>query len=178
MRRRSARMARGRHALGRAGAGMTLLWLAAGCAPDQTAGAREEPAIETGSLASAEPAASETPLIARGNEPGWRLTIGGAEIELVSDYGAERSTFPKPAPDFAGSATRSVVADADLTITLLERPCADTMSGMSYPLTVTVERPGGVLSGCGGEPASLLLGPEWVVERIEGDPLIGNSRPT
>jgi heat shock protein HslJ len=157
---------------------MALLSLAAGCAPDQAAGAREEPVIETGSLASAEPAASETPLIARGNEPGWRLTIGAAEIELVTDYGAARSTFPKPAPEIAGSATRYVVAGADLTVTLLERPCADTMSGMFYPLTVTVERPGGVLSGCGGEPASLLLGPEWVVESIDGDPLIGSSRPT
>jgi heat shock protein HslJ len=171
-------MARGLHALGRAGAGMALLSLAAGCAPDQTAGAREEPAIETGSLASAEPAASETPLIARGDEPGWRLTIGAAEIELVSDYGAARSTFPKPAPEIAGGATRYVVADADLTITLLKRPCANTMSGMFYPLTVTVERPEGVLSGCGGEPASLLLGPEWIVESIDGDALIGNSRPT
>ena len=49
---------------------------------------------------------------------------------------------------------------------------------MFYPLTVTVERPEGMLSGCGGEPASLLLGPEWVVESIDGDTLIGNSRPT
>ena len=52
------------------------------------------------------------------------------------------------------------------------------MSGMFYPLTVTVERPEGVLSGCGGEPASLLLGPEWVVESIDGARLIGNSRVT
>jgi heat shock protein HslJ len=71
-----------------------------------------------------------------------------------------------------------VVADADLTITLVERPCADTMSGMFYPLTVTLERPGGVLSGCGGEPASLLLGPEWVVESIDGNPVTAGSRVT
>jgi heat shock protein HslJ len=171
-------MARGLHALGRAGAGMTLLSLAAGCAPDQTAGAREEPAIEPGSLASTEAAAAETPLIARGNEPGWSLTISDAEIELVTDYGAARATFPKPTPKISAGATHYVVADADLTVTLLERPCADNMSGMFYPLTVTVERPEGVLSGCGGEPASLLLGPEWIVESIDGDALIGEPDVT
>jgi heat shock protein HslJ len=171
-------MARGLNALGQAGAGMTLLSLAAGCAPDQTAGAHEEPPAATGSLTNARAAASEPPLIARGNEPGWSLTIRDAEIELVADYGAARSTFPKPAPEISAGATRYVVADADLTITLIERRCADTMSGMFYPLTVTVGRPEGVLSGCGGEPASLLLGPEWVVESIEGDAVIGNSRPT
>jgi heat shock protein HslJ/membrane-bound inhibitor of C-type lysozyme len=125
---------------------------------------------------STEPAAP--PLSARGNEPGWNLSIGDAEIELVTDYGATRSTFPKPAPATSGDATRYVVADANLTITLLERPCADTMSGMFYPLTVTIEREEGVLSGCGGEPASLLLGPERVVENIGGDRLIGDSRAT
>jgi heat shock protein HslJ len=171
-------MARGLHALGRAGAGIALSSLAAGCASDQAAGAREEPAVDPGSLASTEAAASETPLIARGNEPGWNVTIGDAEIELVTGYGATRSTFPKPAPEASGDATRYVVAEADLTITVLERPCADTMSGTFYPLTVTVERPQGVLSGCGGEAASLLLGPEWVVESLDGDALIGNSRPT
>lgn len=174
----AAGMARGLHALGRAGAGMTLLALAAGCAPDQMAGAHEEPAVATGSLASAEAAASETPLIARGNEPGWTLTVGSTEIELVTDYGAARETLPTPAPEISTGATRYVVADADLTITLLERLCADTMSGMFYPLTVTVERPEGVLSGCGGEPASLLLGPEWVVESIDGDRLIAGSSVT
>jgi heat shock protein HslJ/membrane-bound inhibitor of C-type lysozyme len=128
--------------------------------------------------ASAERAAPQMPLTARGNEPGWNLTIGDAEIALVTDYGANRSTFRKPAPEASGDATRYVVADANLTITLLERPCADTMSGMFYPLTVTVETPEGVLSGCGGAPASLLLGPERVVESIGGARLIGDSRAT
>jgi uncharacterized membrane protein len=178
MSRRTARIARGVHALRGAGAGMALVSLAAGCSSERTAGVPEEPAIETRSLASAAAAASETPLIARGNEPGWRLTIGAAEIELVTDYGAAISTFPKPAPETSGPATRYLVGDADLTITLLERPCADSMSGMFYPLTVMIERPEGVLSGCGGEPASLLLGPEWVVESIDGAPLIGDSSVT
>ena len=47
------------------------------------------------------------------------------------------------------------------------------MSGMFYPWTVTVERAEGVLSGCGGEPVSLLLGAQWVVESIAGAGIIG-----
>jgi heat shock protein HslJ len=178
MGRRTAKMARALLELARAGAGLMLLSLAAGCASDRAAGEHEERETETRSLAGAGAAASETPLRARGNEPGWNLSIGAAEIELVTDYGAARSTFPKPAPGISPGATRYVVADANLTVTLLDRPCADTMSGMFYPLTVTVERPEGVLSGCGGEPASLLLGPEWVVESIDGAPLISDSGVT
>jgi uncharacterized membrane protein len=156
-------------ALGATG-GVALWLLGAGCAPDQSAGASDEPAIVTGSSTSesTEPAAPQQQLTGRGNEPGWSLTIGADEIELVTEYGATRSTFPKPAPETSGDLTRYVVADANLTVTLLERPCTDTMSGMFFPLTVTVERPEGVLSGCGGEPVSLLLGPEWVVESIDG----------
>lgn len=164
-----------------AGVGLALLLAGAGCTRDPAAMAGREPVVATKSLASqsaTEPALAKEPLTARGNEPGWSLTIGAVEIELVADYGATRSTYPKPAAKSTGKATRYVVADADLTITLLERPCADTMSGMFYPLTVTVERPEGVLSGCGGEPASLLLGPEWIVESIDGDAVTGDSRPT
>jgi heat shock protein HslJ len=156
------------------------VWLGTGCTHGQAVGAQEGPGKATGALVSqsTEAAAPQPPLTARGNEPGWSLTIGDAEIKLVTDYGATRSTFPKPAPETSGDAARYVVADANLAITLLQRPCADSMSGMFYPLTVRVERPEGVLSGCGGEPASLLLGPEWVVESIDGGWLIGDSRVT
>ena len=167
-------------ALGAAAGGVALLLLGAGCALDRTSGASDEPAGATGFLAGERtgPAALQQPLTGRGNEPGWSVTIGADAIELVTDYGATRSMFPKPAPETSGDVTRYVVADQDLTITLIERPCADTMSGMFHPLTVTVERPEGVLSGCGGEPVSLLLGREWVVESIDGTGVIADSRVT
>jgi heat shock protein HslJ len=172
--------ARALHALGAVTGCLVLLVTAAGCAVDQTTGPGEERATVTGALAgqSKEPAAAQRPLIGRGNEPGWSVTIGASEIELVTDYGATRAMFPSPTPQTSGDVTRYAVADAGLTITLLERPCADTMSGMFYPLTVTVERPEGVLSGCGGEPASLLLGPEWLVESIDGAAIAPDSRLT
>src|SRR5690606_23139461 len=121
---------------------------------------------------------ASAPLIGRGNEPGWRVAIGAAEIELITDYGAGRATFPAPAPERSGDVTRYVVADADLTITFVARPCVDTMSGMSYPFTVTIERSEGVLAGCGGEPAALLHGPVWAVERIGDEPVLGDAPVT
>ena len=67
----------GLHAIPAAGAVVALLSLGAACAHGQAA---EAPA---------------KPLTARGNEPGWSLTIGAAEIELVTDYGAARSYLPE-----------------------------------------------------------------------------------
>jgi heat shock protein HslJ len=158
---------------------LALLVAAAGCALDQTAGAGGERATVTGALAgqSQEPAA-QPPLVGRGNEPGWSVTIGPAEIELVTDYGAKRTVFPKPPPEVSGHRTRYAIPERDVVITLVGRPCADTMSGMFYPSTVTVETAEGVLSGCGGEPASLLRGPEWLVDSIDGAGVIGGSRVT
>jgi heat shock protein HslJ len=162
---------------------MALMLLGPGCNSErttaQTNGSAMRPISESVTPGrNGEAAESAEPLTGRGNEPGWSLTIGAAEIELVTDYGATRSTFPKPAPETSGDTTRYVVADAGLTAALIDRPCADSMSGMFYPLTVTVETAERTLSGCGGEPASLLLGPEWVVESIDRVPLVGDSRVT
>jgi heat shock protein HslJ len=147
-----------------------------GQAADQLRGQALPPAWVV--LASAEATAAAQPLTARGNEPGWSLTIGAAEIELVTEYGARRSTFPRPAPEISGDTTRYVIPGESLTVTLVDAPCADSMSGMFYPWTVTVERTEGALSGCGGEPAALLLGPEWAVESIGGTGIIADSRVT
>jgi uncharacterized membrane protein len=86
-------------------AGLALSLLLVGCALDQGVRASEAPPTVTGPRAGAGTAraASATPLIARGNEPGWSLTMGHAEIELVTDYGAARSIFPKPAPEISGA---------------------------------------------------------------------------
>lgn len=125
--------------------------------------------------ALAEAAESGAPT-ARGNEPGWSLTIGGSEIEIVTDNGNARARHPKPVPQTADDTRRYVLGPQRITITLVERPCADTMSGMFFPLSVTLELPTGKLSGCGGAPSSLLTGEEWVVEEIGGKRVVPDSR--
>lgn len=118
--------------------------------------------------------------IAAGNEPGWRLTIGGRHITLLYNYGQDQAVLPllAPVPRPGGRSYQSKNADHDLRVDVVEGICRDDMTGMPYPEAVTVEIDGNTLSGCGGSPASLLTGAEWVVEDIGGKGIIDRSRAT
>jgi heat shock protein HslJ len=63
-------------------------------------------------------------------------------------------------------------------VTIVDRLCVDTMSGMPRPNRVTVLLDGRELNGCGGDPAVLLQGAEWVVEDIAGAGIVDGSRAT
>jgi heat shock protein HslJ len=120
--------------------------------------------------------AADDLVTARGNEPSWQVTISGSEIELVTNMGADRVTFPTPAPI---KTTVYAIPEKGVTISVAEQICRDTMSGMVFPLSVTVDGASDApLSGCGGEPASLLAGDEWIVESIGGQPVVANSQVT
>ncbi len=117
---------------------------------------------------------------ARGNEPGWSLVIDEAGLALTTRYGEERLVVPGYTVETLAG-TRRYRADADgraLAVTVEDRPCTDTMSGMPHPDTVTVMVDDQRLEGCGGDPASLLQGAEWVAQAIDGRPLAADSRPT
>lgn len=117
---------------------------------------------------------------ARGNEPSWSLDVDGGEMTLISLQGIKRLVAPTPAPQRTAAFTR-YVAKADgthFTVTVFERVCRDTMTGMPHPNAVEVLLDGGKLTGCGGDPASLLQGREWVVADIDGAGLIDGSRAT
>jgi len=64
-----------------------------------------------------------------------------------------------------------------ISATVSSQRCIDNMSGMPYPLTAEVRFDGRVLKGCGGNPADLLIGAEWVVEEITGG-MLERSRAT
>lgn len=117
---------------------------------------------------------------ATGNEPGWRLDITDTTMILLADYGQTRIVRPTPAPERTGDFRRYVskTADTDLTVTIFNRPCTDTMSGMPHPNTVVVVVGGRTLNGCGGDPATLLQGAAWVVEDLNGGGIIDRSRMT
>jgi heat shock protein HslJ len=118
--------------------------------------------------------------VAVGNEPGWRLDIGGGLMLLTADYGATTMSMPAPAPEPipGGRAYAGESAGRPVRVTVLDRICHDTMTGMPRPATVSVEYDGRRLDGCGGEPASLLYGGTWVIEIIDGAPSIRDARPT
>ncbi|MFN3959566.1 MAG: META domain-containing protein [Parvularculaceae bacterium] len=111
-------------------------------------------------------------LEARGNEPGWNLEIAGDIVVLISDYGQTR--VEAKASKSVKGAVKTWRAK-DLSITWEEKICADDATGMPHPAAVTVMHAGKTLRGCGGEPKSLLVGGEWVVEDINGGGVIDDS---
>jgi heat shock protein HslJ len=123
---------------------------------------------------------AETILRATGNEPFWQLQIDADSLRfdmLGGDVDLEVTT-PQPSAVGGGLNWRVSEGGSTLSATLLERLCKDTMTGMPHPQTVVVFLDGEYLQGCGGEPASLLAGGEWVVERLNVNTLRGEERPT
>ena len=120
-------------------------------------------------------AAMMTSLKARGNEPGWSIEISGDTLKFVTDYGATRLETAA-VKSVAGAVTTWRAADKGLTVVWENAVCADDATGMPHPARVTVDHGGKTLKGCGGDPKSLLIGGEWIVEDIDGAGIIDNSR--
>jgi heat shock protein HslJ len=126
------------------------------------------------------PATIATPFRATGNEPSWRLDIGNTEMTLLTNFGQDRLVAATPTAQVSGGTTKYVARtnQGDLAATIVNQRCVDSMSGMPHPQTVTVNVSGKTLTGCGGEPASLLQGAEWKVEEIGGASLVAGSKVT
>lgn len=88
--------------------------------------------------------------IARGNEPGWIVTIDTQNVVYEGDYGQTRITVPAPEgrPSFNGM---RYVTDR-LTIDITYSSCVDDMSGMRFADTVLVIADEKQFQGCGGRP--------------------------
>ncbi|MGD8541994.1 MAG: META domain-containing protein [Desulfobacteraceae bacterium] len=124
--------------------------------------------------------APELPFTARGQEPGWQITIAAEEISLSADYGALQLRMPRPEPEVtaAGIDYRTAGDGRSLSVFIQSRICADIATGMPHPYQVRYDLDGETHSGCGGEPKSLLTGGEWVVEEIGGQPVIADAEVT
>ncbi len=120
------------------------------------------------------------PYKARGNEPGWVLTLDDGAMSLDWSYGGKHVRMPLPQPRRSGDGLRYVAStgahrlDAHITHAI----CRDSMTGMPYPDKVTVQIDGETLQGCGGDPKSLLTGHTWLVEDIAGGGVIDSSHVT
>ena len=117
---------------------------------------------------------------ATGNEPSWRLDIGRTEMTLLTNFGQTRLVAATPMAQVSNGTTKYVARtdQGELTATIVNQLCVDSMSGMPHPQSVTVVVGGQTLTGCGGEPASLLQGAEWTVVEIGGAPLVAGSQVT
>jgi len=105
-----------------------------------------------------------------GNEPGWRLDVIEAGLDVRMDHGATHVFAPGPLViDAAGARSyQAMSAGGELGVLVFDRVCVDSMSAMPHPNTVEVRWQDRVLRGCGGEPASLLVGGTWRVLDIDG----------
>jgi heat shock protein HslJ/uncharacterized lipoprotein YbaY len=124
--------------------------------------------------------AAARPLRATGNEPGWRLDLDGTKLTLLTDNGSRRTSAVASAPETLADGRR-YTATSDrgaITVTVSERICRDSMTGMPFPHAVEVAFDGRTLKGCGGDPADLIKGPEWVVEDINRGGIVDRSRAT
>ncbi len=126
---------------------------------------RPSPVLLAALAAAAGPAAAED-LTAHGNEPFWSLTIADGRMQFTRAGDKGVTDVALPAAETVEGGTR-YAADG-LTVTVTGALCRDTMAGMLFPATVTVETEGQTLSGCGGEPRTLLTATDWRVTAMEG----------
>ena len=87
-----------------------------------------------------------------GNEPGWYLEIReGKSLLLVFAYGTERLLHEAPSRVELGVERVYSAGEGDAEVRVLISPamCTDSMSGESFPATVSVDLRGQRLQGCG-----------------------------
>lgn len=123
--------------------------------------------------------AEEERFRAHGNEPYWSLEITRSTLTFRTLEGSF-ITLPSPRPDIVTGGRRYAARGEghEITASVTDGVCADDMSGMPYPSAVTTVVDGKEYRGCGGEPAALLQGKEWVVEDIDRGGIIDRSRVT
>ncbi len=92
--------------------------------------------------------------VARGQEPGWIVTVADERIAYLGDYGETRITVPRPdpRPTFNGLRYETLRLTVDITYVR----CNDAMSGHGYAHQVLVIADGKSVRGCGGERR-----PDW-----------------
>lgn len=114
-------------------------------------------------------------LRATGNEPSWRLDFGAGELRFRA-LGDDTALVAPGWTIAADSVSTRVDGDGvSLSATIVLDPCADTMTGMPYPFTVTVVARGRTWRGCGGPPAMLLRGGEWRVDSLGGRAVLAGT---
>lgn len=108
------------------------------------------------------------PLIARGEQPGWQLTVTPARIVFATDD----NSLVVDEPNTAGTVPKNGrLAGQRIQVETMTQPCA--LSSANYAQTVRVTVNGQVRNGCGGDQSrGLSLGAgTWTVLSV-------NNRPT
>ncbi len=124
-------------------------------------------ALAVAALSSGGALAADEELTARGNEPSWRLDISASAVAFEAPGLGLAFEAPITSRDTADGRPR-VMAQAGgetLELTIIERLCADVMTGMPFPIGVEVSYGGRTFKGCGGEIMTAIEG-GWRVIRL------------
>jgi len=108
--------------------------------------------------------AIQPPLTARGNEPGWIMTVEAGQMSFTPVDG-EKMVSGVPEPQGVDGGGARFIGEG-MSLTLSPAICHDTMTGMPYPLTAKVEAANNLYDGCAGLPSDLLAGGQWNVVQI------------
>ncbi|QIB50624.1 META domain-containing protein [Pseudomonas sp. OIL-1] len=126
------------------------------------------------------PGALPKPFLASGNEPAWHVRLENGELTWQRPDQDQEFTAPYQIIDDNSEGVTIEAgqegSDHGLRLTAHRSICYDSMTAMPYPREVSLTVDGEALQGCGGDPARLLQGAEWVVEDINGGGIIDGSR--
>jgi uncharacterized membrane protein len=109
----------------------------------------DTPAQAVAGEANQAAATAEQAYTARGQEPGWLLTIAGGSIAYQGNYGEKNIQVPAPAAIRTANGRR--YETERLTIEISNGRCNDAMSGQGYSDQVTIVADGETYQGCGGD---------------------------
>lgn len=139
------------------------------------------------------------PLLAAGYNPDWTLRIANDGVTLSTDLqlqqpppqvvaqAAMRSSInatQAPSTTTTGTippgalAYTTTAAKGALEAVFTPLACTDPILGTLHPYTAEVRYAGARYGGCGGDPAALLQGREWVVEDIAARGVVDRARIT
>jgi heat shock protein HslJ/membrane-bound inhibitor of C-type lysozyme len=128
-----------------------------------------------------QPGALEMPFRAQGSEPFWQIVTDGTQLVLTRPYEEDdeiRLPLKTMITNRHGSKVLAEGENLQVTLTVANQLCEDTMSGAQFPSQARLSVNGNVYNGCGGAPERLFRGAEWVVEDLAGGGIIDMSRIT
>lgn len=107
-------------------------------------------------------------LRASGNEPFWSIQVFAEQIHFHR-MGEEAEVFALTSQTQSPETSRYRFSNSAYAGTLVVRAetCHDSMTGMPYPYTATVQIPGETLQGCAGDPGQLLQANPWQFYQLD-----------
>lgn len=118
------------------------------------------------------------PYRAGGNEPGWSVVLTPQTAEITADYGAITHSVERPTPTVSNGAYLFDMPQVGAEFRIAETLCHDDATGMPHPHSARLILDGAEMSGCGGDPASLLTGADWQIEDIAGNGIVNSAQIT